>query len=373
MTNSLRAVRGPFACLDEVAFYRDDLSASPDTELYNAMMPGMATIPDAMLVGISSPYRKAGLLFQKYKDHYGKPDDSVLVVRGPSRVFNPTLAQRIVDDAMEKDPAAARAEYLGEFRDDISGFLSRALVEGAVDHGVTVRPPVRGMLYRAFADPSGGAHDSFTAAIAHKEGDVAILDCLIEVAAPFNSSQATAMIATTFKQYGCNTCVGDAYGKTWVVDAFAQHGVRYDHSKLDRSEIYLEAVPAFTSGRVRLLDSKRLVHQLCNLERRTSPGRDRIDHPRGGADDMANSACGALGLISSGVVTSLNVSRDTAASFGAAMARIGGRSGIRPSGFGGFPRPSVTMNDPVNYRPVVGGNAPSSGSAGGTLTSWGED
>jgi hypothetical protein len=377
MTNSLRAVRGrtvAFACLDEVAFYREDLSASPDTELYNALMPGMATIPDAMLVGISSPYRKAGLLFQKYKDHYSKPDESVLVVRGPSRVFNPMLLQSIVDDAMEKDPAAARAEYLGEFRDDISGFLSRELVEAAVDYGVTVRPPVRGVQYRAFADPSGGAHDSFTAAIAHKEGDVAILDCLIEVVAPFNSSQATAMITATFKQYGCTVCVGDAYGKNWVVDAFAERGVRYVQSELARSEIYLESAPAFTSARVQLLDNNRLVHQLCNLERRTSPGgRDRIDHPGGGADDLANSACGVLGLVRSGVVTSLNVSRDTAATFGAAMARIGRRAGIRPSSFGGFPRPSVSMNDPVNYRPV-GGNAPSSsGADGGTLISWGED
>ena len=62
-TNNFRAVRGRtivLAVLDECAFYRDEGSASPDVETYNAITPGMITLPDAMLIGISSPYRKSG-------------------------------------------------------------------------------------------------------------------------------------------------------------------------------------------------------------------------------------------------------------------------------------------------------------------------
>ena len=33
---------------------------------------------------------------------------------------------------VKRDPAAARAEWLGEWRDDIAAFLSRELVEAAV-------------------------------------------------------------------------------------------------------------------------------------------------------------------------------------------------------------------------------------------------
>jgi hypothetical protein len=57
-TNSFRAVRGRavlLAILDECAFWRDDSSATPDEETYRALRPGMATLPGAMLVGISSP------------------------------------------------------------------------------------------------------------------------------------------------------------------------------------------------------------------------------------------------------------------------------------------------------------------------------
>ncbi len=49
------------------------------------------------------------------------------------------------------------------------------------------------------------------------------------------------------------------------------------------------------SGRVLLLDIPRLEAQLIALERRTTRvGRDLVDHPPGGHDDVANAAAGAL-------------------------------------------------------------------------------
>jgi len=46
---------------------RDEASASPDEEVYRAIKPGMATLPGGMLIGISTPYRKAGLLFKGFE------------------------------------------------------------------------------------------------------------------------------------------------------------------------------------------------------------------------------------------------------------------------------------------------------------------
>ncbi|HVY14491.1 MAG TPA: hypothetical protein VHB27_04640, partial [Rhodopila sp.] len=129
-TNNFRAIRGrtiAVAILDEVAFFRDDGAASSDVDLYAALEPAMATIPTSILVGISSPYRRKGLLFNKWRQHYGKPDNDVLVVRGASRTFNSTLPQRIVDARMEVDPEAAASEYLAEWREGISDLFDRAL------------------------------------------------------------------------------------------------------------------------------------------------------------------------------------------------------------------------------------------------------
>src|SRR5438477_2514465 len=48
-TNSYRLVRGrTLACVifDEVAFWRDESSATPDLETYRACLPGLATLRD---------------------------------------------------------------------------------------------------------------------------------------------------------------------------------------------------------------------------------------------------------------------------------------------------------------------------------------
>jgi hypothetical protein len=304
-TNSFRAVRGrPILCaiLDEVAFYRSDTSATPDTETYKAIMPALATLPGSMLIGISSPYRKAGLLYQKYRDHFGKDSDTTLVVKAPTLTLNPTIDPDIVAQALQDDAAAARAEWLGEFRDDIGGYVDATIVEAAIDYGVTVRLPREAVVYRSFCDPSGGARDSFTAAIAHRESDgVAVLDALLEIKAPFNPTSATQQVTDLLKSYGLSNTVADKYGAGWIVDAFSKNQIRLQHSDRNRSEIYLDCMPLLTSGRCRLLDHRKLATQFASLERRTSPmGKDVVDHGPGGFDDLCNAAAGALVLAARG-------------------------------------------------------------------------
>jgi hypothetical protein len=297
---SFRTIRGGTACAiicDEIAFWRSDNSANPDTEILNAARPMLATT-GGLLAAISSPYAQRGELHGTFKRDYGPNGDAkILVAKAPSLRMNPTLKKSVVDRAYQRDAAAASAEYDAEFRKDVSGWADLATIESAVDYGVTVRPPETGQrrTYRSFCDPSGGASDSFTMAIAHDEENIAVLDCLVEIKAPFNPTSATKQIAEVLKSYGLTSTTGDKYAAQWVVDAFAKVGIKYSHSERDRSAIYLDALPLFTSGRVRLLDNKRLVAQFASLERRTSSGgKDRVDHGPGGHDDVCNSAAGAL-------------------------------------------------------------------------------
>jgi hypothetical protein len=61
-------------------------------------------------------------------------------------------------------------------------------------------------------------------------------------------------------------------------------------SRKSKSEIYIDLLPMLNSGRVALLDHPKMVAQLCGLERRTTrgTGRDIIDHPPNGHDDLVN-------------------------------------------------------------------------------------
>ena len=297
-TASFRTTRGyTFAAVlaDEIAFWRtDDAAANPDTEILTAIRPGLSNIPQSLLLCASSPYGKRGELWNAYQRWYGKPD-APLVWRAGTRDMNPGFRQSIIDNALETDRASAAAEYLASFRDDVSGWASRETIEAAVDRGVLFRPPVPGRRYFCAADASGGVRDSFTGAVAHNENGTPTLDCLIEIRAPFNPDVATAQVAEAFQQYGCRSTVADKYAAQWVVQAFAKNGIELKHSERDRSAIYLDVLPLFTTGRVRLLDHPRLIGQFASLERRTSPaGKDRVDHGPGGMDDACNSAASAL-------------------------------------------------------------------------------
>src|SRR5580700_4975679 len=77
LTASFRTVRGYTliaALCDEIAFWRSDESANPDSEIIGAIRPAMATIPGAMLLCASSPYARRGELYQTFRRYHGQDD-----------------------------------------------------------------------------------------------------------------------------------------------------------------------------------------------------------------------------------------------------------------------------------------------------------
>jgi len=301
-TASFRSIRGytvVAAILDEIAFFSTGDSAEPDTEIVAALRPAMATVPGALLLGISSPYAKRGVLYQMFREYYAKANAPVLVWKAATREMNPTVSLATITAAYLRDSASASAEYGAEFRSDIETFLSVETIEQRVVRGRTELPPLGGVSYQGFVDPSGGANDSMVLAIAHEEKGYAVLDCIVEVAAPFAPEEVTRQFCATLKRYRVGEVFGDRYSAEWCAQTFNKFGVHYRPSEKNRSEIYLEFLPAVMSGTVELLDNRRLVSQLASLERVTGRGRDVVDHPPGGKDDVANAVCGAIALVAS--------------------------------------------------------------------------
>jgi hypothetical protein len=194
-SNSFRTVRGRtlVACVfDEVSFWKDETSATPDIEMYRAVLPALAT-PRGMLIGISTPYRKFGLLHQKHRDHFGVDDPGVLVVQGASKMFNPSLDDAVIDAQRAADPTSASAEWDAEFRADIATFLDDELIDRAVEHDRPLElPPAEGVVYQAFTDPSGGVgSDSYTVSIGHKAGNRCITDVCRGTVGRFDPHEVT--------------------------------------------------------------------------------------------------------------------------------------------------------------------------------------
>ena len=161
----------PPPCIaDEVAFWRSEESSNPDLEILHAVRPSMATTK-GLLLCISSPYARRGALWSAYKDHYGQ-DGDVLVWQAASRDMNPEIEDATVTRALPDDPGAARAEWLGMFREDLEAFVSIEVLAALVSPGVHERSPLAGVAYVAFCDPAGGSGaDSMTVAIAHSDAE----------------------------------------------------------------------------------------------------------------------------------------------------------------------------------------------------------
>jgi hypothetical protein len=300
-TASFRTVRGytiVAALLDEIAFWPSEDSANPDTEIIAALRPAMATVPGAMLLCASSPYARRGALWTSHDRHYGKEGDPVLVWQAPTRTMNPTVPQSVIDEALAEDESHARAEYLAEFRTDVEAFLTREAVLAVVSRGVRERLPLPEQRYFAFTDPSGGAHDSFTLAIAHRENDKVVLDALRETKPPFSPEGVVAEFATTLRSYRISTVTGDRYAGDWPREQFRKRCIAYQPAPKPKSDLYLELLAPINSGTCSLLDNERCINQLVGLERRTArSGRDSIDHAPGARDDVANALAGAIHLV----------------------------------------------------------------------------
>lgn len=81
----------------------------------------------------------------------------------------------------------------------------------------------------------------------------------------------------------------------WPREVFRQHGIKYVPSERTKSDIYKELLAPINAARVELLDLPVLTAQLVGLERRVARGgKDSIDHPPHGRDDVVNAAGGAL-------------------------------------------------------------------------------
>ena len=299
--SSFRHVRGRSilaVSLDECAYFRDEGSANPDVECYRALLPALATTKGVM-IGISSPYRRAGLLYSKHKTSFGVNDPQVLVIQGSTEVFNPTIDSAVIERARIADSAAASSEWDANWRDDVSSYISRDLVERCVSVGLAQRPPAGHQCF-AFCDPAGGAGaDSMTMAIGHfdKARDVVVVDCLREVAPIFSPEAVVGEFAAFLKMYDVNKVTGDRFAGEWPREQFGKYQISYDPNAKPKSELYINLLPLLTSGRIELVDNPRLINQISNLERTASrSGRDTIDHPPGvgaGAhDDLANSVAG---------------------------------------------------------------------------------
>jgi hypothetical protein len=229
----------------------------------------------------------------------------VLYLQGASVMLNPTLDKSIVDSAYDDDAESARAEWGGEFRNDVTAYLTDDVIDRSLCPGERSRQRLDDFRYVGFVDAAGGVAggDSMTCAIAHQgERGRVFIDQLVAVDPPFDTEAAVERCAMALKSFGVANAQADRYAGLWPAQSFQRHGIGLTLCELDKSAIYREVAPLFVSHLVSLIDDARLEVELRGLERTPRRGGrgDAVDHApgRGSHDDRINAVAGALWMAS---------------------------------------------------------------------------
>lgn len=312
---SLKAVRGyatPVAILDEVGvWYQDAEAANPDYEIRRAVSPAQLQFPNKMLVGISSPWNKAGLLYQYYDagtdgknaaESERAEYNNVLVWHGTTAgMGNPKITREYLAVEHLKDPRAFERECLALFQDSISGFLSSELLKLAVSRdakgvGIVERAPERNNFYVAAIDPAF-RRDAFALVIAHAANDGSVVVDLIrrwlpEKGHPLNPQDVFADIVPLLKSYRVNLVTSDQYHldtlqQLALTHNFAIEGIPF--TAVNKASIYGNLQQLLNQRRLHLVDHPEAIRELRSLERRlTKMGLIQIAGPPGMHDDVAS-------------------------------------------------------------------------------------
>jgi hypothetical protein len=282
--------------IDEAAHLRDE-GAATDAEVYRAVAPAVGA-SGGLLIGISTPHRRAGLVFERHSRCFGKDDPDVLVVQAGSRVLNPGLADAMIAAQRASDPALAASEWDAEFRSDICQLLDDAVIDAAIDDRPVELSPVAGTVYRAFVDVGGSGASEFSIAIGHRDvGRGRLIVDVVRSTPPgerYNVIETVAAYAALLRQYRINEVCGDHYGGSIPAACWRDANIRHVRSTFTKNELYIEAAGHFLRGLVSLPDMPRLITQLRLLERRVSAiGKDTVTSGKR-ADDMANVAAGVV-------------------------------------------------------------------------------
>lgn len=275
---------GKSACMiayDEIHSYRD-------YDLIEALSPDPTRDVLVWVASYQTIYAQAGIplfdlfqagkngtdprmLFSWYSGSYTTDPDFAELE--PELRANPSIAswkdgRAYLDTQKRRLPFAKfRRLHLNEPGSPSGAFLDQGRVLECVSVGVRKRSFQYGIKYFAFVDMSGGSNDNAVLAIAHKEDDCIVLDCIEKQAGgtPFDPRKAVEKFCSIMDEYNCTVVYGDGYaGQTFRLD-FEADGKKYQVIKQSASDILEKLEPKINAGEVRLLDDATLIEELCTL------------------------------------------------------------------------------------------------------------
>ena len=279
-----------------------EASSNSDAEVLAALLPAMATIPNALLLAGGSPPWPPRRLVAHLRAPLRQAWARAGLARS-KRVMNPLLPASEIERAYAADPARAACEYDAEFRYSTSSLIDADVLQAASRRAWSSASVCRAGPIFAFRRCRRRAGGRRLDGARHQPPRRAHCGSRSRsrAEAALRPERVVTGFARILQSYGLRSVQADRHGRGPFAEAFLRHGVSYaaDGSGEEQPLSPISS-PAISSGSIRLLDLPRLREQILALESQgTAGGYEKIGMPRardGKAlrDDIVNAAAGAL-------------------------------------------------------------------------------
>jgi len=318
MTADAVNVSGPTAVCavrDEFAKFPGAESLMSDKVIDAALRPSLAPLvgaPPRRLIAITSAYIREGVAFETDRDHYGRTDSDVLVVRGSTEQFNPAIDREwLARELRRVGPRVYGREYLAQWQDAVlDGWFGPDIITRSVDVDRPESPPHRD--YRGgyvVAIDQAFSGDQFAIAVAHREmaADRKSARTVLDLVRAWRATTGTLDIPSTVRQcvdiarryYTTSSVFADQFAFVPLQELFRQAGVNLQQrawTGANKSPTFQRVRTAMTAtpSEIRLPNDPALIRELHGIRGKAlQSGTEQIS-ARAGHDDRVHAAVMAL-------------------------------------------------------------------------------
>ena len=289
---SARSIRGDAwssVVLDEIGHYiTGEEGPAAGDRVYEAARPSLAQFGgQGWCVAISTPLWKKGRFWTLCQQASSGQFPEMHYRHLSTAEMNPRISALWLENERKRDPDIYSREYLAEFVDGASAYLSGTDVLACVDKGRDILPP-KDFTYEASCDPAF-SRDNFSLAVAHRDGGV-VVDGVW--AWHRHGYEATLdEIVGILRKYRVRRVRTDQFCEAPIREGLTKRGIEpiYEPwTNESKADAFGRLKAAVNTRSVELPDNQSLIEELCGLEARpTMGGKIRIAAVGDGHDDRA--------------------------------------------------------------------------------------
>lgn len=267
-------------------------------------------LPGGMIIMISSPHAPVGPLYDFVTEHWTKPTEDHIVMRGTGPMLNPLwYTPAKCEDIRRRDPNAYTTDVEGEFREQESGLVSVHSLNVNTRTSPVELPYRTDREYCAAVDPSSGSAsgNAWTLVVVEIERTPGAPwgDCKLRVAHTqewrgTRPDECWREIALAVRKYALSHAYTDQYAATANQDLAARYGLILrvqNTTALSKLSDFKNLATYIHSDRLELSPNRTLRTDLLGIKLRVTTDGEKIVLPRtadGRHCDYAPALCAAV-------------------------------------------------------------------------------